>query len=73
MGVQRMQQQFPQFRELAFEYFRENELVDDWDKFLEDKENALQEQETESLPVRDEPEASEGVREEDTEEQETTE
>ena len=73
MGAQRMQQQFTQFRELAFEYFRENELVDDWDKFLEDKENALQEQETESLPVRDEPEASEGVREEDTEEQETTE
>ena len=73
MGAQRMQQQFTQFRELAFEYFRENELVDDWDKFLEDKENALQEQETESLPVRDESEASEGVREEDTEEQETTE
>ena len=73
MGAQRMQQQFTQFRELAFEYFRENELVDDWDKFLEDKENALQEQETESLPVRDESEASEGVREEDAEEQETTE
>ena len=73
MGAQRMQQQFTQFRELAFEYFRENELVDDWDKFLEDKENALQEQETESLPVRDESEASEGVREEDTEKQETTE
>ena len=73
MGVQRMQQQFTQFRELAFEFFRENELVDSWDKFLEDKENALQEQETESLPVRDESEASEGVREEDTEEQETTE
>jgi|TARA_R100000149_G_scaffold45867_1_gene18393 hypothetical protein len=73
MGAQRMQQQFTQFRELAFEFFRENELVDSWDKFLEDKENALQEQETESLPVRDESEASEGVREEDTEEQETTE
>jgi hypothetical protein len=73
MGAQRMQQQFTQFRELAFEYFRENELVDDWDKFLEDKENALQEQETESLPVRNESEASEGIREEDTEEQETTE
>ena len=73
IGAQRMQQQFTQFRELAFEFFRENELVDSWDKFLEDKENALQEQETESLPVRDESEASEGVREEDTEEQETTE
>ena len=73
MGAQRMQQQFTQFRELAFEFFQKNELQQDWDKFLEDKENALQEQETESLPVRDEPEASEGVREEDTEEQETTE
>ena len=73
MGAQRMQQQFTQFRELAFEFFRENELVDSWDKFLEDKENALQEQETESLPVRDEPEASEGVREEDAKEQKTTE
>tara|TARA_Y100001937_G_scaffold2536_1_gene3194 strand:- start:57 stop:413 length:357 start_codon:yes stop_codon:yes gene_type:complete len=70
---QRMQQQFTQFRELAFEFFKENELVESWDKFLEDKENALQEQETESLPVRDESEASEGVREEDAEEQETTE
>ena len=73
MGAQRMQQQFTQFRELAFEFFRENELVDSWDKFLEDKENALQEQETESLPVRDESEASEGVREEDAKEQKTTE
>ena len=70
---QRMQQQFTQFRELAFEFFKENELEDSWDKFLEEKENAVQEQETESLPVRDESEASEGVREEDAEEQETTE
>ena len=72
-GAQRMQQQFAQFRDLAFEYFRENDLEESWDKFLEEKDNAFQEQETESLPVRDESEASEGVREEDTEEQETTE
>ena len=70
---QQMHQQFTQFKELVFEFFQKNELQDDWDKFLEEKENALQEQKTESLPVRDEPEASEGVREEDTEEQETTE
>ena len=70
---QRMQQQFTQFRELAFEFFKENELVESWDKFLEEKQNAIQEQETESVSVRDEPEASEGVREEDAKEQETTE
>ena len=73
MGAQRMQQQFTQFRELAFEYFKENELEESWDKFLEEKDNAVQEQETESVPVRDEPEASEGVREEDTETEETAE
>ena len=73
LGAQRLQQQFTQFRELAFEYFKVNELEDSWDKFLEEKDNALQEQEAESVSVRDEPEASEGVQEEDAEEQETTE
>ena len=73
MSGQRMQQQFTQFRELVFEFLKANEMDKDWDKFLEEKENAVQEQETESVPVRDEPEASEGVREEDAEEQKTTE
>ena len=41
--------------------------------FVEEKQNAVQKQETESVPVRDEPEDSEGVREEDAEEQKTTE
>ena len=68
-----VQQQFSQFRELVFEFFTMKEIADDWDKFLEEKENAVQEQKTESLPVRDEPETSEGVREEDAEEQKTTE
>ena len=71
--AQQWQHQFNDFRNLTFEFLKENKMDDNWDKFLEDKENALQEQETESLPVRDESEASEGVREEDTEEQETTE
>ena len=53
--------------------FKENELEESWDKFLEEKDNALQEQSTEEVPVRDEPEASEGVREEDTETEETSE
>ena len=70
---QQMQQQFTQFRELAFEFFQKKELQEDWDKFLEEKENAVQEQETESVPVRDEPETSEGVREENTETEEITE
>ncbi len=72
-AAKQQHEQFMQFRELAFGFFKENELEDSWDKFLEEKDNALQEQETESLPVRNESEASEGVREEDAEEQKTTE
>ena len=71
-AAKQQHEQFMQFRELAFGFFKENELEDSWDKFLEDKENALQEQETESVSVRNEPEASEGVREEDAKEQEIT-
>ena len=71
--AQKMSNQFTQFRDLVFEFLQQKEMTEVWDKFLGEKENAVQEQETESVPVRDEPEASEGVREEDTEEQETTE
>ena len=71
------QEQFTNLRGLCFEFLEEKGLGKEWDEFLkkkdEEKENAVQEQETESVPVRDEPEASEGVREEDTETEETTE
>jgi hypothetical protein len=63
---------FYNFRNLTFEFLKERKMEDEWDKWLKDKD-AVQEQETESVPVRDEPEASEGVREEDAEEQKTTE
>ena len=71
--AQKMSNQFTQFRDLVFEFLQQKEMTEDWDKFLGEKEDAVQEQETESVPVRDEPEASEGVREEDAEEQKTTE
>ena len=58
---------------LVFEWMKERELGEDWDKFVEEKQNAIQEQKTESVSVRNEPEVSEGVREEDAKEQETTE
>ena len=64
---------FVQFRDLVFKFLTEKEMQNDWDKFLEENENAVQEQKAESVSVRDEPEASEGVREEDAKEQETTE
>ena len=61
------------FRTLVFEWMSNNDLGDSWNEFVEEKQNAVQEQEAEGVPVRDEPETSEGVREEDTETEETTE
>ena len=59
-------------KNLLNEFLLENEMGEDWNKFLEDKENAVQEQSTEEVPVRDESEASEEVSEEDAEGDETT-
>ena len=70
------QEQFTNLRGLCFGFLEERGLGEEWDEYLKKKDeekDALQKQETESLPVRDEPETSEGVREEDAEEQETTE
>jgi hypothetical protein len=73
MAYQDLNKSFNNLRNLTWEFVGQKELAEEWDKFLRDKENAVQKQETESVPVRDEPEASEGVREENAEEQETTE
>tara|TARA_R100001591_G_C4297438_1_gene169390 strand:+ start:279 stop:635 length:357 start_codon:yes stop_codon:yes gene_type:complete len=59
-------------KNLLNEFLLENEMGEDWNKFLEDKENAVQEQSTEEVPVRDESEASKEVSEEDAEGDETT-
>ena len=64
---------YANFRNLVFEWMKERDLGEDWDAFVEEKQNAVQEQETKGVPVRNEPEASEGVREEDAKEQEITE
>ena len=61
------------FRTLVFEWMSNNDFGDSWNEFVEEKQNAVQEQETESVSVRDEPEASDGVREEDAKEQKITE
>ena len=69
------QEQFTNLRGLCFGFLEEKGLGEEWDEYLKKKDeekDALQEQETESVSVRNEPEASEGVREEDAKEQEIT-
>jgi len=70
--AQHWQTQFTEFRSLAFEFLNDKEMQESWDKFLEEKENAVQKQETEEVSSRDEAEDSEEVREEDAKEQKTT-
>ena len=65
-------QSFNNLKRLLDEFLVENDMGDDWNEFLEEKENAVQEQSTEEIPVRDESETSEEVSEEDAEGDKTT-
>ena len=64
MNMQRLQA-------LLNEFLVEQELGEEWNKFLEEKD-AVQKQSTEEVPVRDESETSEEVSEEDAEGDKTT-
>ena len=51
-----MQQQFNQMRAFAFEFISEHKLGDEWNVFLEEKDNAVQKQQTEEISVQEEAE-----------------
>ena len=52
---------FNQIREYAFELIKNHELQEEWDTFISEKENAVQEQQTEEIPVQEEAESGEEV------------
>ena len=52
MNMQRLQR-------LLNEFLVEQELGEEWNSFLEDKENAVQEQQTEEVPVQEQAESGE--------------
>ena len=62
--------QFQQLRAYAFEFIEENELSDEWNDFLKEKDNAVQEQQAEEVSVQEEAESSEEVIEAQEEEKE---
>ena len=43
-----LQQQFNQLRTFSFEFIQEQELGDEWNEFLKEKDNAVQEQQEEA-------------------------
>ena len=65
-------QQAGNLRALAFEFIQQHELTEDWNEFLKEKENAVQEQATEEVPSRDKAKDGEEVGEEDSEGSETS-
>ena len=59
--LRQLDQQFQQLRSYAFEFIEENKLGDEWNEFLKEKDNAVQEQQTEEVPLQEEAESSKEV------------
>ena len=54
-----MQSAFEQLKGLTFGFMQENKLTDEWDAYVQEKENAVQEQQTEEVSVQEEAESGE--------------
>ena len=65
---------FEAMRKYTFEFIETNKLTEEWNEFLEEKDkekqNAVQEQQTEEVPVQEQTEDSEEVSETPKEEKE---
>ena len=59
--LRQLDQQFQQLRSYAFEFIEENKLGDEWNEFLKEKDNAVQEQQTEEVPLQEEAESGKEV------------
>ena len=59
--LRQMNEQFQQLRAYAFEFIEENKLGDEWNEFLKEKDDAVQKQQTEEVPLQEEAESSEEV------------
>jgi hypothetical protein len=61
---------FNQLRQLTFEFVKDHELTGEWDEFVQEKENAVQKQQTEEVPLQEEAESGEEAVEAPVEEKE---
>ena len=71
--AEQMQGHLNQLQQYLQTFLQENELMDKWNEFIQEKENAVQEQTTEEVPTLEAPEDGEEVGEEDSEGSETSE
>jgi len=56
-----LNQQFNDLRQLTFEFMKEQDLEKEWDQFVQEKQNAVQEQQAEEVPAQEEAESGEEV------------
>jgi len=59
--LRRLDQQYQQLKAYAFEFIQENKLDDEWNEFIKEKDNAVQEQQTEEVPLQEEAESGKEV------------
>ena len=57
--MRQLNEQFQQLRAYAFEFIGENKLDEEWNEFLKEKDNAVQKQQTEEVPLQEEAESGE--------------
>ena len=55
------------FKQMVFAWMKERELGEDWDAYVQEKQDALQKQQAEEVPVQEQTEDSEKVIEEEEE------
>tara|TARA_Y100001963_G_scaffold143975_1_gene215512 strand:+ start:840 stop:1172 length:333 start_codon:yes stop_codon:yes gene_type:complete len=58
-AMQRNQTQADSFRNLVWEWMKENEYGDSWNEWIKEKEDAVQKQQAEEVPVQEEAESGE--------------
>ena len=61
--ARQMQGAFEQLKGLTFGFMQENKLEEEWDEYVKEKEDAVQEQQTEEVSVQEQTESSEEVSE----------
>ena len=57
--MRQLNEQFQMLRAYNFEFIEENKLTDEWNEFLKEKDNAVQKQPTEEVPLQEEAESGE--------------
>ena len=63
MAAENANNRFQELRRITFAFVAEKELEKEWDTFIEERENAVQEQQAEEVSVQEQAESSEEVSE----------